>query len=204
MATFKEMQDRIALDFLNRYDLIPEVKRAILSSIRSYEARRFWFNEGSTTSTTTANSASFGVPTDFLSLDRLELAYNGAQVRLLEQPFNAIREMNATSVPGVPSHFAYYGDTFQLAILPNSAYSVTVYHLKVLPTLSADTDTNAWTTEAQNLILHTATISMLSTVIESPNTNKLRGHINELQRAQTELNLRNSLRLATSLQATSF
>ena len=204
MATYKDLQDRIALDYLNRYDLMAEVRRAIQNSIKCYEAQRFWFNETATTTTTTANAASLGIPSDFLILDRLELTYSGSQLRLIEEPFDCIREMNATSSTGVPTHFAYRGDKFNLAVIPASAYSATCYYVHSLPTLSADTDSNAWTNEAQNLIAHSATLDLLSCVIKDTDTQKLERHGNLLGMALRELNLRNTTRLTTRLRATQF
>lgn len=204
MATFKDLQDRIALDYLNRYDLMPSVKRAIVNAIKCYEAQRYWFNQTASTTTTTANTSYFGVPGDFLALDRIEIAEAGARLPLIAQPFDVIREMNIVSSTGSPTHFAYRGDRFELAVIPDSAYTVTTYYLHTLPTLSADTDSNAWTNEAQNLIVHAATLDMMRATLVTPDTKRIAYHQQMLQMAQTELYCRNDLRLAGKLRATHF
>lgn len=204
MATFKDLKDRIALDYLNRYDLMAEVGRAIKNSIKCYEAQRFWFNQTATALATTSSISYINVPGDFMALDRLEIRYSGASQALIEEPFDVIRTMNAVSATSVPTHFAYHGDRFELALIPDSAYTTTVYYLHTLPALSADADSNAWTNEAANMIAHAATIEMITSVIGIGDNKKLARHQQQLHFAMNELNLRNSLRLSRRLKPTRF
>ena len=78
MATYKDLQDRIALDYLNRMTLGNEVKRAIQNSIKTYESTRYWFNEASTATATSAGIAFINIPSDFLTLDRLEVTFDSS------------------------------------------------------------------------------------------------------------------------------
>lgn len=204
MATYRDLQDRIALDYLNRYDLMEAVKRAIQNSIKCYEAQRYWFNETASSTTMTVNSASLGVPSDFLVLDRIEMAYSGTRCALRQEPFDIIREMNATSAVSVPTHFAYRGNRFEVALMPGSAYATTIYYLHSLPTLSADSDSNAWTNEAANLIAHDATLGILCSTIQPNDNRAIQRHQNMLRMAMNELNCRNTLRMTTRLRATQF
>lgn len=204
MGNFRDLQDRIALDYLNRYDLMPEVKRAIKNCVKTYESARFWFNEAQTAMACSAGQSYISVPSDFLYLDRLELTYSGATTRLREEPFDVIRTMNAVSATSVPTHFNYHGDRFELALIPDSAYPATCYYIKSLAELSADTDTNAWTNEAGNLIAHAATLEIMMSVLQVPDTKRIQFHQSMLQMAQGELNLRNTTRLTTRLRATQF
>lgn len=204
MSTYKELQDRIALDYLNNMALIGEVKRAINNAIKTYEARRYWFNEASTAVATVANQTYVSVPTDFMQLDRLEITANGSVEQLWPTTFDAIREMNMNSTATQPTHFAYRGDAFELAAVPDSAYTVNVYYLKTLPALSADTDTNAWTNEAQNLIAHAATLDLLMGVLQTANQSMIDRHVSLLQAAENELSLRNAARLLGHIQSTTF
>lgn len=204
MSTFRDLQDRIALDYLNRYDLLPAVKRAIINAVKCYEAERYWFNQTATSTTTTANTTYIGVPSDMIAYDRLEITYSGASTRLLEEDFSKLRAMNAVTAVAVPTHFSYRGDRFELFSVPDSAYTVTCYYLHSLPTLSADADTNAWTNEGANLIVHAATLDVLTNTINSPDQMKRAAHTNSLHMAQKELNLRNSLRLTRRLTSTQF
>lgn len=204
MATYKDLQDRIALDYLNRYDMLPAVRRAIQNAIKCYETTRWWFNETSTTTTTTANVASLGVPSDFLILDRLELTYSGAQRVLVERPFDEIRTMNAGSATGLPCVYNYRGDKWNLALCPNSAYAATIFYIQSLPVLSADSDSNVWTNEAQNLIAHAATIDVLGTSLQINDPGMIAKHERMLNKSLQEMYTRNATRLTTKLRATSF
>lgn len=203
MATYKDLQDRIALDYLNRMTLSNEVKRAIQNSIKTYEATRYWFNEASTATATTAAVSFINIPSDFLTLDRLEVTIASADYELSRRDFNWIRDMNVTRDQNQPTDFAYHGDRFELAAIPDSAYSVTCYYIRTLPVLSADADTNAWTNEAANLIAHAATIDLLSGILQA-DERVINRHVGMLRMAQNELNLRNSTRLAFKLKATNF
>lgn len=204
MATYKDLQDRIALDYLNRFDLIPEVKRAIAASIRCYSPKSYWFNQTATTIATTGGVSYLTVPSDYLKLNRMEISYSGSKNRLHEDDFDFIRTMNATSATGVPTSFCYQGDRWELAVIPNTVYNVTAYYQNILPVLSADTDTNAWTNEAFNLIAHDATLDVLNNVIVSNNNALINRHAAALQRTHTELQSHNAMRLTTRLRATSF
>lgn len=203
MATYKDLQDRIQLDYLNRYDLTGSVKRAIKNTIKCYEGTRWWFNETATTSVMTANSGSYGVPSDFLVLDRLEVAYSGARFPLKVATLDEVRTMNATTATSVPTHYVYRGDRFELALVPDSAYSATVYYIQSLPELSADADTNVWTNEAANLIAHGATVELLSSVVDADDR-KIAHHVRMMRQALDEMYVRNDTRLHGSLQPTSF
>lgn len=47
---------------------------------------------------------------------------------------------NPASAQGLPSEFAYYGDTLLLSPTPGGVYAVTHRYVKVTPSLDADTD----------------------------------------------------------------
>ena len=204
MATYKDLQDRIALDYLNRYDVLPAVKRAIQNAILCYENQRWWFNETATTTTTTANVASLGVPDDFLILDRIEVAYSGAHQALVERSIDDIRTMNIGSATGTPTFYNYRGDKFNLALIPNSAYAATIYYVHKLPVLSADADTNVWTNEAGNMIAHAACIDVMGSTLQLTDDRTIAKHERLLRNALYEMHLRNAQRFTTKLRATSF
>lgn len=184
--------------------MIPAVKRAIVNAVKCYEAQRYWFNTTATALACSAGQSYVSVPSDFQALDLLEIAYSGIETRLIEEPHSRIRVMNNSSATGLPTHFTYYRDRFELAVIPDSAYSVNCYYLQLLPALSADTDTNVWTNEAQNLIVHSAMVDVLSNTLVSNDPRKLQAHLNSLQMAQKELHLRNSSRLTRKLTPTTF
>jgi hypothetical protein len=204
MSTFKDLQDRIALDYLNNMTLVSEVKRAIVNTIKRYECERYWFNEASTAVATVANQTYLSVPTDFMALDGLEITYSGCSQYLIELEFDKLRQMNAIANTGQPTHYAYRGDRFELAAIPDAIYPVTIYYIKTLPTLDLESDSNAWTNEAQNVIAHAATIELMMGVLKTATKQQIEYHSMLLRQAENELSYRNSLRLTTRLQATTF
>jgi hypothetical protein len=204
MATFKDLQDRINLDYLNNMTLIAETKRAIRNAIKTYEAQRYWFNETLTAIAASTVSSGIAVPTDFLTLDRLEVTVNSNDYALIQREFFDIRDMNVSRTRGQPTHFAYHGDKFELAIHPDSAYSINLHYIRSLAELSADSDSNAWTNEAANLICHAACVDLLSGVLQVPNSAAINRHVAMLAMAQNELNLRNGTRLNFRLKSTYF
>lgn len=203
MATYKDMQDRVALDYLNLALPIQDVKRGILRTIAQYENQRFFFNETATALACSAGQSFVNVPSDFLFLDRLEVVRNSISYALVNRSFDEIRAYNAVGTRNQPTDYAYRGDRFELSAIPDSAYPVNVYYVQKLTTLSADSDTNAWTNEAANLIGHAACVELLSTVLVS-DTNRVNRHVIAAQAALSELNLRNVPRLTTKLRQSTF
>lgn len=200
MSTYRDMQDRIALDYLNRTDLLPEIKRAILNSIKATESERFWFNE---TAVAAVATSAVAVPSNFLLLDRLEITIAASDYQLMQRSFDEVRDMNVSRITGQPTSFAYHANAFQLALYPDSAYAMICYYIKSLPVLSADSDTNPWTTELATYIAEQATIDLLTNVVGAP-ADQISRHVAALQVARNELNLRNTGRMTFRLRATSF
>lgn len=204
MATYKDLQDRINLDYLNRMTLMPEVKRAIAIAIRTYEANRYWFNETSVALFASAFQPAIDVPADFLEPIRLELTVGGGTSEVPRRELEQIREIAMNSPTSQPTHYTYYGDQLVLSATPNDTYSGTLYYVRSLPALVADDDTNAWTNEAANLIAHCATLELMTGVLQVTDTQKIARHQMLLQMAERELNTRNSTRLTHRLRSTYF
>lgn len=206
MSTYKDLQDRVNLDYLNNMTLLPEVKRAIRTSISRYENRRYWFNETATALATVASQTYVTLPLDLIQLDRLEIIAPGPFADLLEPAsFEQIRAMNATTTNlNIPTHYNYRGNRVELAAVPDSAYAVTCYYVHKFPDLSADSDSNPWTNEAVNLIAHCATIELMAGVLQINDDRKLGRHYRALQDAEEELSLRNSSHFPNKLRSSGF
>ena len=168
MPTFAQIQDRINLDYLNRSDLVNETKRSILSAIRYYEKKRWWFNETATALTTSAGQTYVTFPTNFLILDDLQITLNSADYSLSRRNIDFIREANTTRTQGQPTDFAIYQNRIELFPIPGSAYSLPIHYIKSLTALSADTDTNAWLSVAEDCIVYRATMLMLLGAMGTP------------------------------------
>lgn len=153
MPTYLEIQQRVTLDCLNRIDLIPEAKRAIQSMIRKYEKQRWWFNETSTAINATANQAYISVPADLLAPQELRVSLNNDRCQLRDLSYEDLQDQNDSSATGRPVWYCHFGEQFQLAPIPDSAYPITVTYLQKLSTLSADSDTNSFLSAMEDCIV---------------------------------------------------
>src|SRR5438046_3558632 len=96
MPTLQDIQDRISLDYLNRTNLNAVVVRAVQAAIRHYERKRWPWMETTTTLTASNGQLTLTVPSDFLSLDLLEIQFQSATYGLTRKTFAEVRAMNVT------------------------------------------------------------------------------------------------------------
>lgn len=162
MPTYGEVQQRVALDCLNRIDLLPETKRAIQAVIRKYEKRRFWFNETATSIACSIGQAYIVAPTDLLTIQEVRVTVGGNRVRVNDLALVDLKDQNDSSATGRPIWYSPYGENLLLAPIPDSAYAVEVSYLQKLPALSADSDTNSWLSAMEDAIVFGAA-SMVAT-----------------------------------------
>lgn len=151
MATYGTMKSRIATE-MSRSDLTTVIPYAIQDAIRFYQGTKFWFNEDGATTPTVAAQADYALPTDFIELDYASLTVNGATYPLKPVQYRSIAGMNVNNTQGVPQYVATYQESLWLYPVPNAVYTVTFWYTRELDALSGDSDTNAWTTEAEELI----------------------------------------------------
>ena len=151
MATYLETQTRIANE-LSRDDLTAEIKLAILSAVEYYKKRRWPWNEYVDTLSTTASQTYVALPTDFVELDMLEVTISGSKRPLFKRDYSEIIQWRANSSAGQPTDFALHQNRIELFRTPDDAYTLTIHYLQSLTALSADADTNAWLTDAEELI----------------------------------------------------
>lgn len=204
MATYKDLQDRINLDYLNRMTLMPEVKRAIAIAIRTYEANRYWFNETFVVLNAVTDQSFIPVPTDFLEPIRLELTVNGGTSELPRLALPDLRTLAMNSPSSQPTYYTYYGDRIELSCPSSGNYECPFYYVYSLPAFVSDDDSNAWTNEAANLIAHAATLELMTGVLQVHDTQKIARHQMLLEMAERELATRNLTRLTHRLRSTYF
>lgn len=172
MATYLDMQTRI-MDELDRPDLLPQVKKAILSAVSFYAHKKFYFTETSYTFNTivgqeyygtTANAAIVTSP----NTEILNINVNQGRVELDKVSFEDIDSISylATSM-GQPDRFAWRANQFRLYPIPSQVWTITAFNTSHLTTLSADSDTNVWMQEdyAEALIRARAKMDLILNVI---------------------------------------
>lgn len=173
LPTFGDMQARIA-DELDRSDLTVQIKRAIVSAVRHYARRRFWFTESSFTFSTVAGQRVYSEADapEIAATPSIEVIngdFFNTRIPLHKQSFKYVdRKTSQTLSRGQPEDWAYYSRQIWLYPVPDRAYTLTAFHIPTLTELSNDTDSNAWTSDAEELIRTHAKIDLMRNVIRGP------------------------------------
>lgn len=170
MASYLDLQTRIA-DELDRADLTAQIKKAIVSSVAHYAKRNFWFAQSSFTFSTVQGqraytSADAAEIATSPSIEVLNGAFTGTRCPITKRAFDFIdaKTSQLTSY-GQPEDWAYRAQTIWFYPIPDAAYTITAYHIPTLTALSADSDENAWTNDAEELIRSRAKIDLIRNVI---------------------------------------
>ncbi len=170
MATLGTMKTRIANE-LARADLTSEIAGAITSAIAHYERRRWWFLESESTFTTTPSTDAYTTATaTFLATliddDSLTMTVSGAKEPMRKISFAEMQDYRVDTNPaGPPTHYAMYRQRLYVHPVPNATYTATVFFVATLGIPAADGDSNAWTTEAEELIRLRAKADLFENVI---------------------------------------
>lgn len=170
MSTYVQIRNRIADDVraatsAAASDISSQIAQCVLLAIKHYRHERLWFNETSATSTTTASSAQVAAPSDIVEVDRLYIVISSRNIELIPKDLNTILECRPTT-NGQPRAYAYYRNQFELDRPAASAYTLLLYYIKELTELSADADTNGWTTDAEDLIVFHAEKKLYANVVK--------------------------------------
>lgn len=153
MATYSQLVDRIILDVARGDTSITDtVKLHVLDAVEHYSTRRFWFNETSGAVTTSASLATYAVPADCLEIDHATISINGTKYPLKRTTYQDIDSRDDGLSFADPYLFAQYAEQLRFYPVPDKTYTVSLTYQKMIATLSATGDSNAWTTVAQELI----------------------------------------------------
>ncbi|WP_342711508.1 hypothetical protein AAFG13_06610 [Bradyrhizobium sp. B124] len=172
MASYLDLQNRIAGD-LTRDDLGSQIKDAIGDAIKNYESDRFYFNvtRSLTFPTVIGRTAYTGsdlsqIP-NIIRIDHLFLRDTVSTYdldRLEPDEFEWLQGNNTG--PGKPNVFTYIDGQIMLWPIPIAVYTIRPHMHYRLAALSADTDSNAWTNDAEQLIRAHAKLLLYTNVIE--------------------------------------
>lgn len=164
--TYSDIQNRINLDYLNRTDFTNETKRAVIRAIKHYERARLWFNQTATAINASTAAFSIALPADFIALDMVTLTVNAGPPQIVTQrAYERVTYLNQGGLSGTPAECAVWNNALYMWPKPSSAFPITVNYTFRLAELSAGTDTNAWLTEAEDLICYHAAADVLANVI---------------------------------------
>lgn len=171
-GTYGDMKSRIA-DDLARTDLTSQIAQEILSAVKFYERQRFYFNVRVTdTFALVANQEYYGssdlaaIP-NLITIDDMYVTVDGLRYHVIEAPFQDIADaQNGLVTRDPPFRFAYYAQQIRMYPIPSAARTVTMADHYRLTALSSDSDTNAWTTDAEELIRNRAERILYSKIIK--------------------------------------
>lgn len=191
--TYGNLQSRIA-DDLNRTDLTSQIKENILLAIQHYKGERFWFNETSTTLASVTSQGYVTAPTDIIRIDHFYITISGRNIEMLPEDLDSVIGYRPTT-NGRPRAFCYYQDRFELDRLADQIYSMPLYYVKELSQLSSDSDTNNWTTNAEDVVVFHAEKMLYANVIKDTEKAQTAGALETA--ALTELRSRAKARTTT-------
>lgn len=209
MGTYLDLQNAIASD-LTRTDLTSQIKSAILDAVRHYETSRFYFNvTRSLTFSTVIGKAAYGavdlaqIPY-IISLDALFLIDGGRPYELEKYEADEFEWMqSATTGNGRPCAYTYIDSNILLWPTPVAVYTMLPHMHYKLTELSADTDTNAWTNDAEQLIRCHAKMLLYANVLED--NDGMQRMMAQVQSHKDPLDYKTSARMATGrIRGTSF
>lgn len=173
MALLSALKAEIA-DDLARTDISTQIGNAITASIEEYEGERFWFNETRAyTFPTVAGTSDYALAEsapvyDFIKIDWVQTLIGSMPVNLERRDPERIDWLIASNTSrGQPYQYTYYNKQFRLYAIPNAVYTVRVAGHYKLSTLANDAATNAWTTEAYELIRAAAKVRLYALVIKN-------------------------------------
>lgn len=163
MTTYVTMRTRIADELLDSGALTnAQINNAILTAIKHYERKEWWFNQKVGTFSTVAaqelytSSDLSDIPDIVLIQSMLIGASSTTKKPLTNLDNKNIEDLQDGSVTGEPEYYARYADKIRLYPIPSAVYTVTASYIYKLTALSAEGDTNAWTDECEELIRQAA------------------------------------------------
>jgi hypothetical protein len=171
MSTFATMRARIREE-LNRgssYDSV--INRAIDSAIVYY--RRFAFNSTRSTTNAVAGVEYYVLPTDFIEADHMRLEESSSDWDpMIEVTYDWIEDHRRNAdYRSRPQKYAIQNQELRVWPVPDQSYTFRMTYHSALTEVSAsasDAATNAWMTDAEELIRLHAEADILETYIGGP------------------------------------
>jgi hypothetical protein len=157
MTDYATMRTRIADELANDGDITSaQINYAIQDTIKQYERRPWWFNQ-KTATFSTVDGQEYYSSSDLSDIPDIVQIIAATVTNNLKGPLKAVDYLTIDdeqdgSVEGEPRVFAYFKENIRLYPIPDAVYTITLSYIYRLTALSADGDSNAWTTDAEELI----------------------------------------------------
>jgi len=176
MTTYVILQNRIsdeaaAVSTASSSLYETQIQRAILSAVAHYARERFYFNEKTNTFNTVANqeyysSSDFSDLANLVQIHGMTVTLGSTKLPVKSVDFEMINDSQSGDAKSLPRYFAYYKQNLRLFPIPDAVYTMTLAYLYKLTALSAGSDSNAWTTDAEELIRNRAKADLRCNVMK--------------------------------------
>jgi hypothetical protein len=177
MTTFVAIRNRISDDVravatASSSDISSQISAEVLSAVAFYARERFYFNTKTNTFSTVADqeyysSSDLADIATLVKIDAMTVTNNGVKIPVKPMDFGKIDEWQTSYVKSLPRYYAYYKQNLRLYPIPDAVYTMTMAYVYKLTALSADGDSNAWTTDAEELIRARASRRLFETVVRN-------------------------------------
>lgn len=169
MTTYATLVNRVLDDLDRQGSLTSQAQSAIQTAIDHYEGTRFYFNQERATAQTVNAQEFYALPSDVLDIDVLSLTAGSNTYKLIRRTYETLEDWYLnSSYTGYPTDYAIYNQQIRLYPIPDaSTYTLTLSYAKRLSTLSSDSDSNAWTTTAEELIRSRADADMAFRILQN-------------------------------------
>lgn len=142
ISTYSELQDAIA-NWLKRDDLTDRIKEFIaLAEARFNREFRVSQMEQRATASTTSGTAYYSFPNDYLGCRNIQLNTDPKTSLKYLTP-ETLDEYYPETTIGQPLVYSIVGNEFQLAPIPDKAYTIEISYYEKIPALT-DGNTNNW------------------------------------------------------------
>ena len=169
MSSYLVLQDRIADEVrpgsasAAASGIEAIIQREILSAIKHYERERFYFNTRITDTFALVvdqeyyGSAALAAIPNLIAIDDMYVTLDSVRYHVTPAPFDEIAAAQTGSAKSDPPYrYAIYAQQIRFYPIPSAVRTVTMADHYRLTTLSAGSDSNAWTTDAEELIRNRA------------------------------------------------
>lgn len=178
MSTYAQIKARIADSLDDTADeYTSQIAAAVLTAIRYCERDTYYFNESRDITFSTVNAQQWYTTADnsnIPTLIQIQAAYKevgGVSTQLMWETPEAVELLSDSSAAtGEPYCYTYFGKRIRLYPVPGA----TVYTIRLqigpyrLTALSADGDTNVWTTDAEDMIVARAKYILYMDTLKDP------------------------------------
>lgn len=172
MGDLGTMVSRIREDIDRGSSYDARIKRAIVDAIVFYKNVRLGFNIKRARALLTPGNEQVSLPLDWIEADFLRLEENGRRDTMEEVTYDWIEDQMETDADrGRPFRYAIQHRELRLYPIPDKSYTLVLsfqYELQNVSISSADSDTNAWLTEAEQLIRKHAMADLYVNYIDGP------------------------------------